>query len=118
MKFEDFKEEVKRTCPHIGNNQIDNLHMILGMLTEIGELADVFKKNIAYQKPIDWINVEEEIADILWYLCNFCNINNINIENSMQNNINKLKVRFPEKFTTFHALNRNLEDERKQLEKK
>jgi len=35
----------------------------------------------------------------------------------MENNINKLRVRYPEKFTEENALNRNLELERKVLEK-
>ena len=32
-------------------------------------------------------------------------------EESMEKNINKLKIRYPEKFTDFHATNRNLEAE-------
>lgn len=35
----------------------------------------------------------------------------------LERNINKLKVRFPEKFTQENALNRDLESERKELEK-
>ena len=41
----------------------------------------------------------------------------IDYEKSLENNINKLKVRFPEKFTEENALNRNLKEERKVLEK-
>jgi hypothetical protein len=41
----------------------------------------------------------------------------INIPNSLQNNINKLKVRFPQSFNEELAKNRDLVSERKELEK-
>lgn len=44
--------------------------MKLGVITEAGELLDVIKKNIAYGKEIDIINVGEEIADMCWYIVN------------------------------------------------
>ncbi len=34
----------------------------------------------------------------------------------LENNINKLKIRYPDKFDTAKALNRDLESERKKLE--
>ena len=51
-------------------------------------------------------------------VCKRCNepLGMNNYEKSLENNINKLKVRFPEKFTEENAINRNLEEERKQLE--
>ncbi|MDO7847655.1 MazG nucleotide pyrophosphohydrolase domain-containing protein [Hymenobacter sp. M29] len=91
--------------------------MTTGMVTEVGELVDVFKKNLAYGKPIDWVNVEEEVADVMWYLVNFCRINHINLEKALYNNIQKLKVRFPDKFTGEAAINRDTTKERVELEK-
>lgn len=46
---------------------IHSLHAILGMLTELGEFADVFKKHLFYGKPLDFANLEEELGDIGWY---------------------------------------------------
>ena len=48
---------------------------------------------------------------------NLCTFNNFDLEEILQTNIDKLRVRFPEKFTKENALNRNLEQERKTLEK-
>ena len=42
--------------------------------------------------------------------------NGFNIEDILQTNINKLQSRYPEKFTTEKALNRNLNVEREILE--
>jgi NTP pyrophosphatase (non-canonical NTP hydrolase) len=124
MNLTEYKEEVKRTLPHLSLQDahldiklLDNLHMILGMQTEVSELADVFKKNLAYNKPLDWVNIEEELADILWYLVNFANINNLNIEKSMETNINKLRTRFPHKFEANLAINKDINLERDVLEK-
>ena len=86
------------------------LHMVMGMTTEVGELVDVFKKNMAYGKPIDWVNVEEEIGDLMWYIVNFCTEYDIDLESVLDKNISKLQKRFPDKvFSSEHAINRNVE---------
>jgi NTP pyrophosphatase (non-canonical NTP hydrolase) len=95
----------------------DEYHMLFGMITEIGELTDVFKKDLAYKKEIDWVNVEEEVGDLMWYIAGFCRINGFNLEEILDKNVAKLEARYPEKFTEYHAKNRDLENERKILEK-
>ena len=117
MLIDEYLKNTERTRSQLNNTQLDNIHMALGLVTEAGELADVFKKNLAYNKPIDWINVQEEIGDLLWYIAGLCNINNFNLDAILQNNIDKLRKRYPEKFTENEAINRNLEQERKILEK-
>ena len=92
------------------------MHMVLGMLTETGEIADVYKKNLAYKKPVDLVNVKEEIGDLMWYISELCNYYNWDLEDILQTNIDKLRARFPEKFTTDNAINRDLITERIILE--
>lgn len=116
MNIKEYSEAIKRTRADLKYKEKDNLHMILGIVTESGELADVFKKDMAYNKKVDWVNVSEEIGDLLWYICNFCNINGIDVEEVMGKNVEKLKTRYPEKFTENKANNRRLEDERRILE--
>lgn len=116
MKINKYQEEAKRTLASTGSRLADELHMAMGMVTEAGELIDVYKKNLAYKKEIDYVNLKEELGDILWYIANLCNINDWDIEDVLEININKLKVRYPEKFTQENAINRNLEEERKILE--
>ena len=89
---------------------------IKGILID-AEISDVFKKKLAYNKDIDWVNVKEEIGDLMWYISNFCNLNNWDLREILNTNIQKLKIRFPEKFEENQAINRNLEQERKTLEK-
>lgn len=168
MNLKEYQEQALRTCPDLGSLEKNILHMEMGILTEIGEIVDIFKKNIAYNKPIDYINLGEEIADVCWYAVNLDRLKKViyldedkplyysmgpleeqdifysllnyqqdisNVLNLMfniaesfseqdvdfykclENNINKLKIRYKDKFTQSEALNRNLIEERKELEK-
>ena len=117
MNLNDYVKWTGNTCAKLESKLMDNIHMLFGMATEIGELQDVFKKNIAYKKNIDWINIEEEIGDIFFYAASFCRINNLDLEKIIDTNVQKLESRYPNKFTEYHALNRNLSKERKILEK-
>lgn len=120
MEYKDYQEQSQRTFANrkepLSEKQTDLLHCAIGLSTEAGELLDAFKKNIYYGKPLDTVNVGEEIADCMWYISNLCRMAEIDFEKILENNINKLKVRYPEKFTEENALNRNLESERKELE--
>lgn len=111
-----YVEWTGNSCASLESKQLDNIHMLLGMSTEIGELQDVFKKNIAYGTKIDWINVREEIGDIMFYVASFCRINNFDLDTILGVNMAKLMSRYPEKFDKWRANNRDLDKERKILE--
>jgi hypothetical protein len=183
MNLKTYQEEVKRTLPDLGSQELNIAHMIFGMNSEYVEVVTA----------TDNINRAEEYTDIMWYFCNYCNFKNINLSeivelinlnldiyysvsvvefyneqlqcsiseltdlekkklaygkeikredllkaikkiffglmncyemnkinpyDSMQKNIDKLKARYPEKFTTEKALNRDLKTEREILEGK
>jgi len=116
MNIIEYQKQASRTCPSLGDEQKDLLHMTLGMQTEAAEVSDVFKKNLAYGREIDWINIKEEIGDQMWYIANFCNIKGWNLEDILGSNILKLKIRYPDKFTSDKAINRDLKAERQVLE--
>jgi NTP pyrophosphatase (non-canonical NTP hydrolase) len=119
MDIKTYVEQASRTNPTLDKHysEVDSIHMILGMTTEVGELVDVYKKHLAYKKPLDMVNVKEELGDLMWYIANFCNINNIDLEQALQTNIDKLRARYSEKFTEHEALHRDLNTERDILEK-
>jgi NTP pyrophosphatase (non-canonical NTP hydrolase) len=190
----EYQQLASRTCPDLGTPEKNLLHMNLGITTEVGEFLDVIKKNLAYGKPLDVVNLGEELADMAWYIANKarlffpvsweeqekkhsyesirkefseifipiyseynletrltillnCGINpgtedyivsevqedfngmrdmvilnyvadlhNLDFFQLLTNNITKLQVRYPEKFTNEAALNRDLDAERQQLE--
>jgi NTP pyrophosphatase (non-canonical NTP hydrolase) len=180
--IEDYGLMASKTCADLGLLSKNNMHMVMGVTTEIGEMIDAYKKHLVYKKTFDIVNVMEELADAMWYLVNYTRINNLNLpdltnirrykllsketfvdkweivdellltleyflknpktnyfktiiklyvlteiinrmDNSsitffsaLEKNIRKLMVRYPNKFSEFHAENRNLIEERNQLE--
>lgn len=116
MEIQEYQLKASRTNVKLDSLLTENLHMTLGMVTEASEIADVFKKHIAYKKEIDYVNVKEEIGDQMWYIANMCNINGWDLREILDTNIKKLESRYPEKFSEDKAINRNLEKERKILE--
>ncbi len=98
---------------------IRGLHAAIGIVTEAGELIDVFKKHLFYGKPIDWVNLEEEQGDLFWYMGVMADVlGKEDFEPMQEKNINKLAKRYPNQvFTSNSAINRNVQAERKILEK-
>lgn len=75
MKFEIYKEQVKRTLPHLGDwfgNKVilDSLHCVIGIFGEHYELDAALLVN-------DLPNIGEEITDKAWYATNYCNVRGI-----------------------------------------
>lgn len=95
----------------------DDLHMVLGMQTEVAEIADAYKKHMAYGKKLDLVNVKEEVGDAMWYIANLCNLHGWDLREIMATNIAKLVARYPEKFDRDKAVNRDLDRERNILER-
>lgn len=100
----------------VDETALDLLHASMGLVTEAGEFQDMLKKHIYYGRELDRVNLKEEIGDVLWYCAIALNALDADFSSVMQTNIDKLKARFPEKFTEEKANNRDLNTERKILE--
>lgn len=92
------------------------LHAAMGLCTEAGEFMDMLKKHILYGKPIDEVNLKEELGDSQWYSALAADALEAKLIDILQTNIDKLKARYPNKFTEIDALNRDLDKERNILE--
>ena len=91
------------------------LHAVLGITTEAGELLDVFKKAIFYGRNVDWENVKEEIGDIMWYIAILCDDRGLDLAEILEMNRNKLHKRYEGGFSEGKANERNLEAEREAM---
>lgn len=98
--------------------RVREVHAVFGLQTEVGELVDRFKREIFYGKEPDRTNVKEEIGDVLWYISLLLDCFGLTYEEVMEANIAKLAKRYPDKFNSKDAVNRNLSAERWVLEKK
>jgi len=67
---------------------------VRGLCDDTGELAGAVKKWLEYGQPLDIPNVEEEIGDCLWRLAQACTAIGITLEQAMESNLRKLKVRY------------------------
>lgn len=92
------------------------VHALLGLQTEAGELADPVKKHIYYGRPLDLVNLREEIGDCLWYLAIACDALGTTLEAEQARNLAKLRARYPHVFTAEAAQVRDLDRERQVLE--
>jgi hypothetical protein len=92
------------------------LHMAIGMVTEAAEVAELYLNAIFHdQQPIEPIKLVDEGGDGLWYYSHHLRLAGSSFAEAMRKNIAKLRARFPEKFTSERALNRDLNAEAQAL---
>jgi NTP pyrophosphatase (non-canonical NTP hydrolase) len=54
------------------------IHGLFGLVTETGELYDAYKRHVFYvkedgkRKPLDIVNIQEEVGDLMWYMAILC----------------------------------------------
>lgn len=93
------------------------LHAIAGLSTESNELLNALKAHIFYGKPLDFVNIQEEAGDIFWFSAQLADVCRFTFEDTMEKNLAKLRARYPNKFNELDAVNRELDRERKVLER-
>ena len=91
-------------------------HGIVGLATESTELIEALLKGLLHSQPIDEVNIREELGDVNWYQAIIVDSTNSNWDEILNTNIAKLRARYPDKFTSDSAINRDLTTERKILE--
>lgn len=89
-------------------------HSIVGISTEATELLEALDLS---GESMDNINIGEEFGDIDWYKAIGVDELNLNWVTILDALIEKLKARYPDKFTSEDAINRDLDKERKILNK-
>jgi len=70
------------------------LHMAIGVSGEAGELLDAIKKAVIYRKPLDFLNVQEEAGDILFYLTGLLGQLGMSMDECIEANRRKLSKRY------------------------
>lgn len=180
MTYREYQKLASRTYVDLGE-KLNLLHMVVGVVSEYNEYKDSLRNHLG--KKQDFVNTGEELADMLWYIANYCTIRDIDftelftekvflskadpdvmywvsswsdlikanvfynkeinrnseellihtivswicerfeeypeeldVKESLEKNIEKLKQRFPDKFSEEKALNRDLKKERAILE--
>lgn len=100
-EYEQFVAALAKPMP----TPIENLlHMVVGISGEAGELTDAIKKNWAYNKPLDFENLIEELGDLFFYFQGMLNFLGLDLEFIKRMNQDKLSKRFPNiAYSDLHA---------------
>jgi hypothetical protein len=86
-------------------------HSIVGIATESVEMLEALSS-----PDFDTVNFLEELGDLNWYEAIGIDAVDGDFLKILETNIAKLRARYPDKFTTENAINRDIENERDILE--
>lgn len=103
MNANEYQCKAMRTATH---NCYDLANAALGLTGEAGEVADIIKKHLYQGHALYPSEVIEELGDVLWYVALMADYFNVTLGFVMQQNITKLKARYPEGFDPARSVNR------------
>lgn len=93
------------------NDQKEDMaaHAVFGLCSEAGEVAGIFQK--LYQgHPISMEHIKKELGDCMWMIAEACTAFDLDLDDVMQTNINKLRARYPDGFEAERSLHRQKGD--------
>ncbi len=106
--YETFDEAGPRHGPDVNVPLL--LTACLGLAAESGEFCEIPKKIFFQGKNLDEVNLyhmKRELGDIMWYWVNACRALNLNPNDVIAENIEKLKNRYPGgEFQAWYSENR------------
>lgn len=97
-KLEEYQLLCKVTAQKFQDSEKEILTWGLGISGEAGDVASCIKKTVAHnnnQKE----GIKENIGDTLWYAAMICNFYGWELQEILNENLEKLKKRYPEGFT-------------------
>jgi NTP pyrophosphatase (non-canonical NTP hydrolase) len=82
------------------------INAVMGLCGESGEAIDLVKKHLHQGHPLDKEKLLKELGDIAWYLAEAAYALDTPLDTVLEQNIAKLKARYPEGFETEKSMNR------------
>ena len=82
------------------------LNGALGLVGESGEIADLVKKNRMQGHKLDIEHVAKELGDVCWYIAETATAIGCDMETIMKMNIDKLRKRYPDGFSSERSQHR------------
>lgn len=83
------------------------VNAVMGLCGEAGEAIDIVKKHLHQGHELDKEGLAKELGDIAWYLAEACEALGIKLNDVLEGNIEKLKKRYPDGFSTEKSIHRN-----------
>ena len=105
MTFERYQELARRTQNRDLNESERLRHALWGLSAEVGEVCGLFQKT--YQgHDIVRDDVAKEIGDCFWMLGELCDVMGFDMGGIAEQNIEKLRRRYPHGFSEYDSLHR------------
>lgn len=82
------------------------INSVMGLCGESGEAIDIVKKHIFQGHELDREHLIEELGDIAWYLAEAAFALDVDLDDILSKNIQKLKKRYPDGFSKEKSINR------------
>ena len=105
-QFDQYQEAAKRTL----NTKIEARYILanlgMGLAGEAGEVCDYLKKVVFQGHQLDPAKVSEELGDVLWYLANVAEAAGLSLGDIAEQNIAKLRKRYPNGFEQIRSQQR------------
>lgn len=76
------------------------INSVMGLCGEAGEAIDIVKTWLAQGHELDKERLARELGDVAWYLAEAAAALDMPLEQILQGNLDKLKARYPEGFST------------------
>ena len=106
MTINEYQNLAMRTLNPELNKRDVLINSVMGLCGESGEAIDIVKKWMVHGHELDKEHLAKELGDIAWYLAETAHALEIPLEDIFRGNIDKLKRRYPEGFTTERSINR------------
>jgi NTP pyrophosphatase (non-canonical NTP hydrolase) len=106
MNFDYYQELAIRTKNKDLSPELSRAVSALGLVGEAGELADYIKKEVGHSHPSDVNHIRKELGDVLWYVASVCDEYNLSMQDVAEANIDKLRKRYPQGFSTADSIAR------------
>ena len=98
MNLKEYQELAKLTAKKFDNPEIEIFTWGLGLTGEAGDVASCIKKTFAHKNDVRE-GIKENLGDMFWYSAMICNFFNWDMQEILEQNIEKLKKRYPQGFT-------------------
>ena len=82
------------------------INSVMGLCGESGEAIDIVKKWMAHGHQLDKEHLARELGDIAWYLAEAATALDMDLEDILRANIEKLRKRYPEGFSSAASIHR------------
>ena len=106
MNFNEYQELAGRTSNGEGSTPQALTNYALGLNGEDGEVGDMIKKGVFHGHEMNRHEIAKELGDCMWYISQLARLTGFTLEEIAIMNINKLKKRYPDGFSSKASVNR------------